>query len=170
MNGNRAWTGLVSLVVMVVMSVIATAPVRGGGWSHVPDPCERATACAGAAAADMYTFPNTPSTICQCMGCGMGAGYHAPMVFNPVPTWRCDHRGVLWQTAAAQPYWVHCPSCEMTTIAPATAPARSTPLHHHRHELTPTPRRQLFGPPDVNADAPQPTPAVQEPDSPSDAG
>jgi hypothetical protein len=41
--------------------------------------------CAAPARAAGYW--NTPSTFCQCMGCGWGAGYHAPLVLGPIK-WR----------------------------------------------------------------------------------
>jgi hypothetical protein len=33
---------------------------------------------------------NLPSTFCQCIGCGFGAGYHAPLLLGPI-----SHEGWL---------------------------------------------------------------------------
>jgi hypothetical protein len=47
---------------------------------------------------------NLPSTFCQCMGIGWGAGYHAPFVLGPVRCdgW-CDHKEVRLPHPPATP-------------------------------------------------------------------
>jgi hypothetical protein len=186
MNGNQPAPLLLARALFATMMMACGSLALADNWSHVPDPYERATACATATAGDIWTWPNTPSTICQRMGCGVGAGYHAPMVFNPVPTWRCNHHGVEWRTASRLPANMACATCEMQTFAPTAcrtppaAPVHQVPLHHHRHEMTPVPRRpvptapaprrEVFGAPDVNRNAPTESPSpVEEPQSPSDA-
>jgi hypothetical protein len=39
---------------------------------------------AGATSAGAAGYWNVPSSFCQCMGYGLGAGYHAPLVLGPV--------------------------------------------------------------------------------------
>jgi hypothetical protein len=41
-----------------------------------------ATACARRTQATGYW--NLPSTFCQCIGCGYGAGHHAPFILGPI--------------------------------------------------------------------------------------
>ena len=41
-----------------------------------------ATACASRTQATGYW--NLPSTFCQCIGCGYGAGHHAPFILGPI--------------------------------------------------------------------------------------
>jgi hypothetical protein len=48
---------------------------------------------------------NLPSTFCQCVGCGFGAGYHAPLVLGPA-NWDgfCAHNEVRLPCAPSAPY------------------------------------------------------------------
>jgi hypothetical protein len=48
--------------------------------------CVAALAIAAAAApsASATGYWNMPSTFCQCVGCGYGAGHHAPYVLGPI--------------------------------------------------------------------------------------
>lgn len=43
--------------------------------------------------ADAAGYWNLPGSLCQCLGCGYGPGYHAPMMLGPASHagW-CDHR------------------------------------------------------------------------------
>ncbi|MEX2308514.1 MAG: hypothetical protein WD738_13015 [Pirellulales bacterium] len=48
---------------------------------------------------------NVPSTFCQCVGCGWGAGYHAPLVLGPISCqgW-CDPKEVRLPYSPAPSY------------------------------------------------------------------
>jgi hypothetical protein len=58
-----------------------------------------------AAPASATGYWNLPSTFCQCMGVGWGAGYHAPFVLGPITCdgW-CDHKEVRVPYSPAPAY------------------------------------------------------------------
>jgi len=85
-----------------------------------------------AAPAGAAGYWNLPSTFCQCMGIGWGAGYHAPLVLGPITCddW-CDHKEVRLPHAPALLcgcYGYGCNDCRPSRLesavlaAPATAP------------------------------------------------
>jgi hypothetical protein len=57
-----------------------------------------------AAPAGASGYWNVPSSLCQCVGCGWGAGYHAPFVLGPITcaNW-CSHNEVRVQYPPAPP-------------------------------------------------------------------
>jgi hypothetical protein len=162
-------------------AILVSSPLAyAGGWSDVPDAFDRSRACTRATCGDIFTWPNSPSTPCQCMGCGVGAGYHADLVYGAVPTWRCNHHGVQWLAHSPRPQAADCFAPSMLTYSPVSHPAQPLGpprlLHHHQHELLPDPsRQQLFAPPSYESPtstpsrAPRPQPPMDEPESPSDA-
>ena len=58
-----------------------------------------------AAPAGATGYWNVPSTFCQCVGCGWGAGYHAPLVLGPITCggW-CDPNEVRLPYSPAAAY------------------------------------------------------------------
>ena len=70
---------------------------------------------------------NLPGTICQCAGCGYGAGYHAPFVLGPIqPYGYCHHKEVRLPCPPRPPYlWHGCADggcaadCQPSLFAPS---------------------------------------------------
>jgi hypothetical protein len=90
-----------------------------------------------AAPAGATGYWNMPSTFCQCMGVGWGAGYHAPLLLGPIRCdgW-CNNKEVRLPFSPSPPYacYGHANSgCECGQASrleftvdrpPASAPAR----------------------------------------------
>jgi hypothetical protein len=73
---------------------------------------------------------NLPSNFCQCIGCGFGAGHHAPLVLGPA-NWDgiCAHNEVRLPYAPSAPYG----GCghhfaAPTLMEPAPEPVAPAPL------------------------------------------
>jgi hypothetical protein len=78
---------------------------------------------------------NLPSNFCQCIGCGFGAGHHAPLVLGPA-NWDgiCAHNEVRLPCAPSVPY-CGCGDggcgpdfAAPTLMEPAPAPVAPAPL------------------------------------------
>jgi hypothetical protein len=78
---------------------------------------------------------NLPSNLCQCLGCGFGAGHHAPLVLGPA-NWDgiCAHNEVRLPYAPSVPY-TGCGDfgcghqfAAPTLMEPAPAPVEPAPL------------------------------------------
>src|SRR5688572_21202343 len=73
---------------------------------------------------------NMPSSFCQCMGCGWGAGHHAPLILGPI-TWNgaCAHNEIRLPYSPMPPYgcgpYGNCGGnfAEPTIVEPAPAPS-----------------------------------------------
>jgi hypothetical protein len=99
---------------------------------------------------------NMPSTFCQCMGVGWGAGYHAPFVLGPIRCdgW-CDHKEVRLPYAPVSPsaYCGHVgcdcgqPSRLDSAIAPSPAPLTMPPTPPFPTTMSPPPANGIFAPP-----------------------
>ena len=78
---------------------------------------------------------NLPSNFCQCIGCGFGAGHHAPLVLGPA-NWDgiCAHNEVRLPYAPSVPYsGCGCGDCghdfaEPTLMDPTPAPVAPMPV------------------------------------------
>jgi hypothetical protein len=103
-----------------------------------------AFACASTAAANGYW--NIPSTFCQCVGYGWGAGYHAPLVLGPITCREClDHKEIRLPYSPA-PSCGYCqsvgPCCECglpSRLEGSITPYQSSPYQpaqHHYEEPT----------------------------------
>jgi hypothetical protein len=96
----------------------------------------------GATPACATGYWNMPSTFCQCVGCGFGAGHHAPFILGPVTYdgWFATNERRL-PYPPSPPYCGHCAGncggrfAEPTMMEPAPAPAPVAP------EVVPTSRR-----------------------------
>jgi hypothetical protein len=79
---------------------------------------------------------NMPGNVCQCIGCGFGAGYHAPLLLGPI-----SHDGWLATNERRLPY-------------PPAAPYAGCGLDSHGYE---------FAHPTMMEPLPQPTGPVLRP-------
>ena len=98
-----------------------------------------------AAPAGATGYWNVPSTFCQCMNVGWGAGYHAPLVLGPI-SWHnwCAHNEVRLPYSPAPPCGCYgssgcgcqfnSPSCLDSAVVPQPVAA-------------PVPVSALFAPP-----------------------
>jgi hypothetical protein len=86
---------------------------------------------------------NMPSSFCQCMGCGWGAGHHAPLILGPI-SWDgvCAHNEIRLPYSPTPPYgcaaYGNCggsfgePTIMEPAPAPPPAPAVAPMSHRHR--------------------------------------
>ena len=113
--------------------------------------------CSSVLAAEFYTPCNIPSTKCQCIGYGVGAGYHAPLVFGRVCTWRLVRQGLTWLPASPVSSSCQCgdwlqPSC----CEPFGEPAYNDSFFRKPFDsiepplAEPQPQSSLFSPPPVH--------------------
>lgn len=105
-----------------------------------------AVATAPPAAATGYW--NVPSSVCQCMGYGYGAGYHAPLVLGPISCdgWLARNEQRLPYTPCSPTAWYDCGDCggngrERSFVAPSILPPASPALAPARAAYRPPYRR-----------------------------
>ena len=90
---------------------------------------------------------NMPSTFCQCIGCGYGAGHHAPLMLGPITIdpWQRHGEIRMPHSPAPHPYGANgCGDCggqfgEPALFAPSVLPAApqlyTLPPGAHRQPL-----------------------------------
>jgi hypothetical protein len=85
---------------------------------------------------------NLPGNFCQCIGCGFGAGHHAPLVLGPA-TWDgiCAHNEVRLPCAPTVPYGAYGHgNCSSHFAAPSILDPTPTPPVESHTPLTRRPR------------------------------
>lgn len=132
-------------------------------------------------ASEVYTPFNSPSSFAQCMGYGVGAGYHAPLVFGQACSWRASQRGLVWLPASPAPCSHGCNDWSEPSFygsgynsgyAPPSGLAYSQPVAQQFHGqpgygsgptlAPPLPQNAIFSPPPM----PQSQKKSQQPNSP----
>src|SRR3954471_8683389 len=79
---------------------------------------------------------NVPSNFCQCIGCGSGGGYHAPLVLGPVQCdgfFSCNQRRLPCAPCATCSCW----ECNGVSERPSTMEGFVTPRPAHPATISP---------------------------------
>jgi hypothetical protein len=107
-----------------------------------------ATALLAVSSARANGYWNVPSTFCQCMGVGWGAGYHAPFVLGPI-TWHewCDHKEVRLPYAPAPPNYYGHAAYGYQCGQPSRLESSEIPQPQPQTMPTYAPPRAIFEPP-----------------------
>mgnify|MGYP007073195355 CR=1 FL=1 len=168
----------ISLSVIIVSAAVGGSSEAGSPLYSGPSPAARATLCASNAAAEIYNLFNTPSTLCQCAGFGVGPGYHAKMIVGPGNNFRTNPHGMTMLPGTPRANYTSC-WCHASPGPGGTA-LTGAPVHYHQHYLPQAPPRQLFSAPPLDVPEPVSTESIyddhtpdndgrQEPASPSDS-
>ena len=95
------------------------AVVLCAGWLAAAVPCQ-----AGG-------YYNTPSSLCQCFGCGFCPGYHANWLLGPVCKNKPGQKRLIRLPARPCPHGTECSTCTSAPVGPSFYPAAASPAYHH---------------------------------------